>query len=294
MKDALIKLLFHTASYLPLRVLQGVGRFAGWLLWVTDSSRKRVALRNLEACFPELTPERREAIAREALKHEMMTITELPLIWLGPHRRVMKGLKEIHGLEKVEAAIERGRGLVILTLHMGSFEGPAVPYSDTYVITGLYKPQKGAIEELSYRGRTRNKGRLLPAEKGVFNAAVPLLKENQQLYFLPDQDPRPGSGVYVPFFGVSAHTPRLIANLLRETDAAVLYLYGERLPRAEGFVMHISEASPEIYDDDTEVSAAAMNRDLENIIRSCPEQYWWGYRRFRRRPKGEPDFYAGI
>ena len=237
--NAVIQLLFRLAARLRLRTLQRLGDLLGTLLWVLRTSRRRVALRNLERCFPDWSAERREAVAREALK--------------------------------------------------------AIPFSKEHVITGVYKPQKGAFEALSVIGRTRYRGRLVPAVGGtVREKMLECLARGEMVYFLPDQDPPRGRGVYAPLFGHPAHTPTLVGRLIQQSGAPVLFFVGERLPRGRGFIMHVIEPPAEIRDPDPVISATAMNRGIEQCIALCPEQYWWGYRRFRRQPEGEPDFYAGC
>jgi KDO2-lipid IV(A) lauroyltransferase len=108
---------------------------------------------------------------------------------------------------------------------------------------------------------------------------------------LPDQDPPPGSGVFAPFFGIAAHSPVFAVRLARRTGATFLYVYAERLPRGAGFVLHIDPAPEGIDDEDETKAVAAMNRGVEACIRRFPAQYWWAYKRFRRRPEGEPSLY---
>lgn len=291
----MIRFLFTLCSRLSLRSLQRIGDVLGWLLWVGRTSRRRVALRNLERCFPEWSDEQRQAAAREALKHEMKTLTELPLIWLGPDQRLDQLTRELRGEALIDAALARGKGLILLTLHQGSFEGPAIPFSREHVITGVYKPQKGVFEELARQGRTRYRGRLVPAVGGtVREKMVECLARGEIVYMLPDQDPPPGRGEFAPFFGQPAHTPTLASKLIAETGAPALFMIGERLPRGAGFTMHVLEPPADVHSPDLATSVAALNRGIEQCIAVCPEQYWWGYRRFRRSPEGAEDFYAGC
>jgi KDO2-lipid IV(A) lauroyltransferase len=281
-------------AYLPLPVLQALGAFAGWLLWVTNSSRRRVALRNIGRCMPELPPAEQQRIARVSITNEITTYLETARVWLGPAKPVMNAVKEWRNIEVLDRAFAQGKGVILLTLHQGAFEAVAIPMSGNYPHKwyGLYKPQKGVVNELSLKGRRRFTGRMVVAEAGVRRAALPLLAEGLAVYYMPDHDPPEGRGIFVPFMGVPAHTPTLIARLVRESGAPVVFMFGERLPRARGYIAHYLEAPPEIYDPNPSVSTAAMNRGLEQCVRDCPEQYWWGYKRFRRQPPGSPDFYA--
>ena len=291
----MIRLLFQLCSRLSLRSLQRIGDFLGWILWVGRTSRRRVAIRNVQRCFPQWPAERQRQVARDSLQHEMKTLTELPCLWLGPDAAVSNLIRETRGGELISQAMSQGRGMILLTLHQGSFEGPAIPFSRDHVITGVYKPQKGVFEDLSRQGRTRYKGRLVPAVGGtVREKMVECLRRGEMVYFLPDQAPARGRGVHAPFFGHPAYTPTLVHKLIQESGAPVLFMVGERLPEGAGYIMHVIPASPEIGSADMNESLAAMNRDIERCVLLCPEQYWWGYKRFRRQPEGAANFYAGC
>jgi KDO2-lipid IV(A) lauroyltransferase len=286
-----MRILFHVLAWLPLLALQAIGGLAGWFLWVTHSSRRKVALRNLGHCMPELSENERARVARAAIANELTTYIETARIWLGPSRPVRNAVREWRGIEALDRAFAKGKGVILLTLHQGAFEAVAIPMSARYPFYGLYKPQKGALNDLSLTGRCRFGGRMVKAEAGVRKAALPLLEQHFGVYYMPDHDPPDGRGVYVPFMGVLAHTPTLIARMVRESGAPVVFMFGERLPWARGYIAHYFDAPTAIYSEDVTASTAAMNQGLELCVRACPDQYWWGYKRFRRRPAGEVDFY---
>ena len=295
MPGEMTRLLFLVFSRCSLPTLQGIGNFLGWCLWTFRTSRRLVAIRHVERCFPDWPREEQLRVARESLKHEMKTLTELPLVWLGPNERVAALVQEVRGGELVEQALARGKGLILLTLHQGSFEGVGIPFSIDHVITGVYKPQKGAFESLSRQGRTRYKGRLVPAVGGTGRQkAVESLAREEIVYILPDQDPPRGRGEFVPFFGHPAHTATLTSKLIQESGAPALFFVGERLPHGRGFIMHVLAPDEGHDSPDLQTSLQAINRSIERCVQLCPDQYWWGYKRFRRQPEGAPDFYAGC
>jgi KDO2-lipid IV(A) lauroyltransferase len=289
-----MRILFYLMAWLPLIVLQGLGKFAGWVLWVTSSPRKRVALRNISRCMPELPAAEQRRLARASLAHELKTYVETARVWLGPANAVKSAVQEWRGLEVLERAFAKGKGVILLTLHQGAFEAVAIPMSANFPFYGLYKPQRGALNDLSLQGRCRFGGRMVVAEAGVRKAALPLLAQGLGVYYMPDHDPPPGRGVFVPFMGVPAHTPTLIARLAQESGSPVVFMFGERLPGARGYIAHYFDAPDGISDPDVAIATAAMNRGLEQCVRACPEQYWWGYKRFRRQPPGSPDFYGAA
>jgi Kdo2-lipid IVA lauroyltransferase/acyltransferase len=281
-------------ALLPLSALQAIGALIGWLLWLLPNSRRSTAITNVERCFPDLSPAERKRLAREAIRHEVTTFVETPMIWLGSDAKVRGLVTQWHGLEIFDAAMKPGNGMLLLTLHQGSFEAGAIPLSATYPLAGIYKPQKGALDELSVRGRSRYTGILVPAVGGNVGAQVSSLAgKGYGIYFMPDQDPPRGRGVFAPFFGHLAHTPTLVHRLSQlRPDLPIVLMWVERLPKARGFAVHFREPSPGIRDPDAVKSCTSLNADFEEFVRMRPDQYWWGYKRFRRRPPGEPKFYV--
>ncbi|MFP5305704.1 MAG: lysophospholipid acyltransferase family protein [Gammaproteobacteria bacterium] len=286
-----MRLLFHVLARVPLPILQGLGNLIGWLLWLFPNGRRRAAYLNIGLCLPQLRPAERHRLVRRSLCHEIKTVLEMPVVWLASESRVLGLVKEWRGGEVIDEALAQGKGMLLLTLHQGNWEACAIPFSKRYPATGLYKPQPGAIEALSLQGRRRFGGKMLAAEGGVGRRVIEVLRRQETVYFMPDQDPPPGRGVFAPFFGVAAHTPTLVAKLVQRTGTPVVFFYGERLAWGRGFIAHWFAAPPEIYSEDLATSVAAMNAGLERCARDCPEQYWWGYKRFRRRPEGEPRIY---
>jgi KDO2-lipid IV(A) lauroyltransferase len=290
-----MRLAFRLIALLPLSVLQALGAIAGWLLWVVPNSRRRTALINVAKCFPELGRAGQRRLAREAIRHEMTTFFETPMVWLGSDARLRTLVKRWDGLEIFEAAMQPGKGAILLTLHQGAFEAGAIPLSMTWPIAGIYKPQKGALNDLSIQGRSRYKGVAVSSSGANVGAQITaLVARGCAVFFMPDQDPPRGKGVFAPFFGHLAHTPKLVPRLARlRPDLPIVLMWVERLPRAAGFVVHFRAPSPGVRDPDPVKAATALNADLEAFVRSAPEQYFWGYKRFRRRPEGEPPFYTG-
>ena len=90
---------------------------------------------------------------------------------------------------------------------------------------------------------------------------------------LPDQDPGRGSGLFAPFFGVPANTSVLIPRLLQRTGARAFLVACVRLPAGRGFALHFVPAADALHDPDVERATAAMNADIERLVRRFPEQY---------------------
>ena len=289
-----MRLAFHLLALLPLGALQALGALIGGALWWLPNGRRTAAIINVRKCFPELSVAAQKTLARRSLVAEMTTFIETPMVWLGADAKVRGLVKAWNGIEIFDRAMKGGKGMLLLTLHQGSFEAGAIPLSANYALAGIYKPQKGALNDLSVQGRSRYSGILVPAVGGNVGAQVSTLAaKGYGIYFMPDQDPPRGRGVFAPFFGHLAHTPTLVHRLSQlRPDLPIVLMWVERLPRAQGFAVHFREPAPGIRDPDPVKSATSLNADFEAFVRSAPEQYWWGYKRFRRRPPGEPPFYT--
>ncbi|MBP8895922.1 MAG: lysophospholipid acyltransferase family protein, partial [Ottowia sp.] len=110
---------------------------------------------------------------------------------------------------------------------------------------------------------------------------IKALRRGQAVGLLPDQVPPQGQGVWSPFFGQPAYTMTLAARLIQQTGATPLLVWGERLPRAQGFRVHI-QPFPETLSADLDTAVAQINRAMEGLIRQCPQQYLWGYGRYKK------------
>ena len=101
---------------------------------------------------------------------------------------------------------------------------------------------------------------------------------------LPDQVPPDGLGVWAQFFGRAAYTMTLSTRLARQTGAVLLLAWGERLPAGRGYRVHL-RAWPGDVEPDPVAAATQVNAQMERLVRECPQQYLWGYARYKQ-PRG--------
>ena len=281
----LLRGLLVGLGYLPLFVLHGIAAIAGTLLWALPNNRKRIALRHLEMCLPELPENDRRYIARQSLIHLAKALLEAPAIWFGPRTRLQRWLNDPIAVRELNAVISNG-GSIILCPHIGSWELAGMFCASVGRITSLYKPQKGEIDALILEGRSRLGANLVPTTGVGVRALLQALRDGEMIGVLPDQDPPRGSGVFAPLFGIPAHTTELVSKLAARTHAPVCFCYAERLPWGRGFRFHVKPLAGPAIADGTAEGAAALNRGIESVLTHLPEQYWWSYKRFRRLPVG--------
>jgi KDO2-lipid IV(A) lauroyltransferase len=174
-----------------------------------------------------------------------------------------------------------GRGILFLTPHLGCFEITAQYYANFRPMTVLYRrPKQDWLVPIIEQGRGTNL-ELAPADMSGVKKLLKALKHGGAAGMLPDQAPGAGEGVWAPFFGSPAYTMTL-APRLAATGATVLLAYAERLHYGAGYHLKLRRPAEPLTD------AAAVNRAIESLIRECPEQYLWGYHRYKR-PSGAPE-----
>ncbi|MEJ6007432.1 lysophospholipid acyltransferase family protein [Paucibacter sp. AS339] len=278
-------LLFRILSKLPLRVLHGIGAGLGWLTYWSSGSYRRRYLANVKIAGLAWSA------ARGGIAGAGRMMMEIPWLWMRPAQLPLGDLVRWHGVELIQQAIAQGRGMVLLTPHLGCFEITAQAYAERFAtaespITVLYRPARQVwLRAVVEASRSRLGLATAPATLAGVRQMIRALRRGQTIGLLPDQVPPEGLGVWAPFFGQSAYTMTLAARLLQQTGATPLLIWGERLPAGQGYAVHVYPG-PQISADSAPESAATLiNQSMEQLIRLAPAQYLWGYNRYKQ-PRG--------
>ena len=272
-----------------LRHLHALGGLLGWLAYgLSPSYRRRfngnAALAGLDAV------ERRAAVADAG-----RMLTELPRLWLRPREHGIDDPVRWEGAELIEQLLALGKGLVVLTPHMGSWEVSGRAYAERFgtrqPMTCLYRPARQAwLRELEETARARPGMGIAPANLAGVRQLLRALRRGETVGLLPDKVPPEGMGVWVPFFGQPAYTMTLAARLVQQTGAAVVIVWTERLPRGAGYVVRalpLPVPLPLPAEGGEAACALAVNQSMEAVIRMKPSQYLWGYHRYKH-PRRNP------
>jgi KDO2-lipid IV(A) lauroyltransferase len=266
----------------PLRLLHAWGGALGWAGYLLSPSYRRRLAENAASAGVSAS-DRRAAVADAG-----RLVMELPRLWLRPPDRTINDPVRWEGAELLEQMLARGRGLVLLTPHMGSFEVSAQAYAERFgaqqPITVLYRPARQLwLRELEETARARPALSTAPANLAGVRLMMRALRRGETVGLLPDQVPPDGMGVWVPFFDRPAYTMTLAARLVQQTGAAVAILWTERVAHGGGYVVRAMALPHELpaQAGDDEASARAINRSMEAVIRMKPSQYLWGYNRYK-------------
>lgn len=294
-KIASLRALLWLVGHLPLAVAQALGRVVGALLWQARGRNRQVTEISLDLAFPEKDKDERRELARRSLVETGKTLAEVPIMWERPVDHCLAMIREIQGGELLDEALARQQGLVLLAPHLGNWELAGLYFSTRFSMAALYSPPNMKEME-TYMSRVRGRGgsELVRADRRGVLRLFSILREGGVVGILPDQNPDASGGAFAPFFGVNVLTMKLVSRLVQKTEARALVTYAERLPGAKGFRLVIDEVDQRLYDPDTEVSVAGLNATVETVVRRIPDQYQWEYKRFKKRPAGEPNPYKPV
>lgn len=267
--------LLRLVARFPLSLLHAFGATLGWLVYLSSPRYRRDFKRNLDGAGLGDSRLRRTAIA-EAGK----SVVEAPAVWLRPLPRVAELVIEVLGWDEVDKAARKGKGIIVVTPHIGCWEIVGQYVASRMPMTAMYSPPKvRALEPLMRVGRSRGPAmKSVPADLRGVRAVLKALRRGEAIGVLPDQVPGVGDGEWVEFFGRPAYTMTLVGRISEQAGAPVLLCHAERLSRGRGYRF---VAEPLLAPRPPESPTRALNRSLENLIRRCPEQYLWGYNRYK-------------
>lgn len=266
--------LFRFLAWLPLPILHAIGRFIGTVVYAWPGKyRERLRRNARQAGYADA------AFARAAAAETGAMIMETPKVWL----RTRQCLNKTHSGDDavVRETLAEGRGILYLTPHLGCFEITARYLIQHGPITVMYRPPRQAfLEPVMEQARNMSGLKAVPATLQGVRQFVRALKRGEAVGMLPDQVPGSGDGVWAPFFGKQALTMTLAGRLARQTGVPVILTAGERLPAGKGWRIHYVRL-PEPLPEDPQALATAINDAMEQLIRRFPQQYLWGYNRYK-------------
>lgn len=284
-------LFFKLFSFLPLWLAQGIGAALGWVVFALSPTYRRRFLANTQQAGYRFG----QVVGAVAQTGRM--VAEIPKLWTSDHRKQQS--QPEHGKQMpfawdqestitcIEAAYQKDKGVIFLTPHLGCFEIVAQALAQRFSaqygpLTVLYRPARKAwMAQLVANSRDRPGLIAVPTNLFGVRQMIKALRKGEAVGLLPDQVPPDGMGLWSSFFGKEAYTMTLAARLAAQTGATVLVGWGRRLPWGRGYEIHFHEINQGL-DGDLAAAVQRMNAEMEALIRACPDQYLWGYGRYKQ------------
>ncbi len=253
--------------------------------------RRKIVVRNLEICFPDLGAEAVQALAKRHFESLAVCLGEIGFGWFGSRKRLAP-LFRVEGLEHIQAALARGKGVVLFSGHFTTLEiVPPLIKSLVPRFAFMFTPRRNLLlNAMQARGRQRGAHVSMPSDD--VRALLRELRKNTAIWYAPDQAKGGASGELVPFFGEPAMTNTATSRIAKISGAAIVPLFFCRLPDRAGYLLRFSAPLEGLPSDDAVHDTARLMGVIESFVRECPEQYFWIHRKFKGRPDALPDAYA--
>jgi Kdo2-lipid IVA lauroyltransferase/acyltransferase len=286
----MLKIVARVIALLPLGWAMALARQWGWMLAQVVRLRRAYVLDTLARCFPEKTERERRAIYAEMCVHQALNLMEL-MRFAGGKDAELGARLEVHGEEIAQAALARGKGLLILIAHFGNYDLMGLYASKLfhYPVTIITKTLKNAkLNDLWWELRRKAGVQEVPAQK-AYRPCVRALQKNELVGFMLDQNRPTPQGVFVDFFGQSASTTPGLAFMSAQTGAPVLPVFMHRTPEGRHVLegRALIEPPPDRQPETLRAYTAAYTKIIEEEVRRYPAQWLWLHKRWKSRPEGE-------
>ncbi|MFN8392649.1 MAG: hypothetical protein U0136_20315 [Bdellovibrionota bacterium] len=259
-----------------------------------------VGMRNLELVFPEKSPDERKQILRESfdtLARNLQTYSKIPNL---TRERAAEMIDYADGKKLIDSvrAAHPGIGVILPTLHFGSFELLVqLQALNDRPIAFLARGVGLQRVDRWWNIRREMFGNHVFGRRGGYQEMVTRLRDGQEVALLFDQNVKSSHACFVDLFGIKAATTRAIALASIRTGAPIVF--ATCIDYRNGRYELICRSIPSFEELETEERihriSRALNERLEEVVRRCPEQWFWIHRRFKTRPQGEPEnIYQGI
>ena len=287
-----VRILICIVQALPLETGRKLTRACAWLMNDVLRMRAKVVDENLTHAFPELSPRERATIARRMWEHLFLLVLEVAHVPRKIHETNWRKYIKIRGVAPLMRNLLNDRPVIVVTGHFGNFElgGYALGILGfpTFTVARNLDNRYLGHYLTSFRAAT---GQHLIPKNGGYDQIKHVLASGGTIAFLADQYAGE-KGCWVDFFGRPASAHKAIALLALEHDAPVAVCHARRLGEPMQFEM-VTEGIADPRDARDDVGTVRdmtqwYTSQLEQSIRTAPEQYWWVHRRWKDTRKKRP------
>jgi KDO2-lipid IV(A) lauroyltransferase len=277
-------------SLLPFSAQLAVGTALGAMLRRLPIRFVRIARRNIDLCLPQLGAAERRRLLNRHFVSLGIALLEIAAAWWCPAARLAR-ISTVEGMEHVRNALARGRGAILLTAHFTPLEIGGRIVAAATPVNIVYRPTDNEVlAHVLGRCRSRNGGHAIPRDD--IRSMIAALKNNEVVWYAPDQSYRKKGAEMVSLFGIPAPTNTATSRIARMTGAAVLPYFVERLPGSAGYRVVIQPPLENFPSDCPRADAERFHRLIEAQVHAVPDQYLWIHRRFKGLTATDPDYYG--
>jgi KDO2-lipid IV(A) lauroyltransferase len=281
----LLKAIAKLAVALPYRWALALGRGLGAFFALLAPVQRQRALRQLRECFPDKSESEIRTIAGRVFRNIGMNIVEL-LRWIGGADQDVKSRINLETEDYVNTARARGKGVLILTAHIGNWDLLGLWGAAQLPLTIISKDIKNKSLNQYWMEQRKKAGLKIVPAHGSYRDCLRLLRKNECLGFILDQNMTRMEGIFVEFFGRPACTTPGLAMLAAHAESPVVPVFMMRRDDGRYAVRILPPIDPPPDRNPETVQRATQEytRIVEDVIREQPDQWIWMHRRWRTQP----------
>lgn len=282
--------LMWLMSRLPLGLQWRIGKVIGELAYRLIPRRRHITEVNIRLCFPELAEREQQQLVRKAFHSNGIGMMEIGLAWFRDPKTYLP-MTTVHGLEHVDAALAKGKGILLLGGHYSTLDLGGSLVTEFIAADVMQRDHNNPLmNAVMTRARERRYGRALDSRN--LRGLLKQLKQNRIVWYATDQDYGRKGIVFAPFFGVPAGSITATSRIAERSGCAVVPFSHFRRDDQPGYDIYFHPPLDNFPSGDDMADATLVNHTIEQQVRRHPDQYLWMHRRFKTRPsKDDPDLY---
>ncbi|PCI69451.1 MAG: hypothetical protein COB38_08230 [Gammaproteobacteria bacterium] len=283
----ILTIFININLHLPSSISYRLSLMTSWLAMIINSKSSQTITENIKLCFPQLSQKERLQLVKRYLRQNAFMSKETAIAWLGNEKQIKDKIDKVIDEHFITELLEENQPIIIAVPHIGHWEYFWHWLQLNYPAITMYSPAKfKRIDQLMINARSLFGGNPYSTERSGIINIFKGLKNGKIIMILPDQAPNLDAGIYSPFFGYPALTMTLLHRLIKKTNARLLF--GTCLRNSEQ-QFNIQLYKPDFDAQITEIESfnQSLNKQIEELIKTTPEQYLWNYKRFKRQPIGE-------
>lgn len=283
-----------TVVWLMPRVLRNaVATTAARFMLKRDNATNRAVSINLEACFPALSGDVRQAIFERYIALHLQAMMLTPRNWWGSNRSIIKSSR-LHNQHVLDDAVREGKAVVLLVTHSAGLDAGLLAVAPHYPLQGIYNPLDNPVFDwLVYRARHRFGAKPISRGSGL-RQLIKGLNNGAIMCYLGDEDLGAEGAVFAPFFSNSKATLTMLPRIVGKTNAVVIPMIAHHDSDHDHVDVHFFDALSDYPSNDAVKDATTMNNAIANTVRLQPAQFTWKLRLFKTCPNGGGTRYGQI
>ena len=290
--EKIFVLLLRITSYLKPQTGMAIARLFSAFAFLLNTRLRKTTERNLKLCFKGLSQRELNEQVKESLTNSFYLFFEYAYMSNWDHQRLLSLFAQVDGLDLLEGALKKRKGVLLLLPHFGNFEILEVYMASYYSFVALYNPPKvKSLERAVSNMRERHGGFMYPIGSAGLRAIIKELRNGKISVLLPDQVPNVNSGaIQSEFFGNNIRYMSLIHKLLKKTSSEILFASVTRRLDHNSLKYEICFEKPDdlVYSEKESEHIHAVTDAVERIVLRSPMQYQWEYKIFKNRRDFDP------